>query len=144
MGTGWLCRQEGEWKERPLGARAVQATPSQPPPLAPGGCGGYCPEASRDQLRSSCSLWWQCSAGQPPCSKPATFLAPPEVNPLSAHHPLGVGSQTEGKKDEDATPFFNIDSVPRPVLPVHLLAHAASLQPSEAGTIIRLFYRWKY
>lgn len=70
---------------------------------------GAGPEASRDQLRSSCSLWWRCSAGQPPCSKPTTSLAPPGVNPLSAHHPLGVGSQTEEKKDEDATPFFNID-----------------------------------
>lgn len=119
---------------------------SQPAPLPwlQEGVVGTGPEASRDQLRCSCSLWWQCSAGQPPCSKPETSLAPPEVNPLSAHHPLGAGSQTGEKKDEDATPFFNIDSVPLPVLPVHLLAHAASLQPSEAGTIIRLFYRWKY
>ena len=43
VGTGWLCRQEGQWKERPLGAGAVQATPRQPPPLAPGGCGGRWP-----------------------------------------------------------------------------------------------------
>ena len=61
--------------------------------------------------------------GSHPAPNPQPLL--PEINSLSTHHSLRGREPTQGKKDDnDATPFFSTDSVPRHVLQVHLLARA--------------------
>lgn len=68
VGTGWLCRQRG-WQERQLGAGAILAPPSQPPPLALGGCDADA-QGHGGLEGSSCSLWWPNKEGQLPCPEP--------------------------------------------------------------------------
>ena len=85
VGTGWLCRRRG-WEKRQLGAGAILATPSQPPPLAPGGCdvpGHQGPAAPSGG---------QTGQGRCPAPNPQP-PGQPEINPLSAHHPPWIRNQ---------------------------------------------------
>lgn len=87
----------GGREEKAQGLEPAWPLPACPLPWFQEGVMGAVTKPWRGQFRASCSLWWPHSTGQLPRPKAVNSLAGPEVNPLSAHHPLGQGATPAGK-----------------------------------------------
>lgn len=119
VGTGWLCRQEGDGKR--------DHWELEPPWTLPDSPLSWLQEVVRGtvtRLGGAGSGPDAPSSGHPrqQTALPQTHNLPclPKINPFSVYHPLGAESQPKENVGDDATCFFSVDSAPGPVLKVDL------------------------